>query len=308
MVSRTDYESGPSISPSATSAVPVTAAFRRISWGAIFAGVVISLITHFLLTTLGVGIGLSTVDPTAAGGTPQAGQITLGASIWWALSGILAALAGGWVAARLAGMAIRSAGLLHGLVTWAATTLVVLYLLTTAATSIVGGAFGALGGVVSGLGQAAGQAATTAASAVTGATGGPLEQVQQQARELLATGSDDPQATAEALTSALGRMLTTEGEPSPADREAVINLLTQRTGMTRQEAEQRLQEWQNAYQQAAAQAEQTALQAAEATTDAVSTVAISTFIALLLGAIAGAIGGWLGTPRDEAMLTTTTRY
>ncbi|WP_162913332.1 PhnA-like protein [Rhodospirillaceae bacterium SYSU D60014] len=309
MTTRTDYDLDRGASAPVTTATPMTSALRRISWGAVFAGVVISLITHLLLTTLGLGIGMSTIDPTR-GGSPDATPLTLGASIWWAVSGILAALAGGWVASRLAGIPVRTDGVLHGLVTWAATTLVVIYLLTSTAGSLLGGAFGVLGNAVSGLGQAAGQAATTAASAVTGGAGNPLETLQQQARDLLAANTDNPQAAADSLTAALARIAASGGEPSPADRQTVIDILSQQTGMTPQQAEQRLQEWVNSYQQTMAQAEQQAVQAAEATTDAVSTAAISSFIALLLGAIAGAIGGRMGTPREETVLTatTTTRY
>ena len=309
MATRTDYDMDRGAAASVTGVTPLTSALRRISWGAVFAGVVISLITHLLLTTLGLGIGMSTIDPTR-GGSPDAGPLTLGASIWWAVSGILAALAGGWVASRLAGIPVRTDGVLHGLVTWAATTLVVIYLLTSTVGSLIGGAFGVLGSAVSGLGQAAGQAATTAASAVTGGTGNPLEALQQQARDLLATNTDDPQAAADSLTAALGRIAASGGEASPADRQIVIDVLSQQTGMTPQQAEQRLQEWTTSYQETLAQTEQQAMQAAETTSDAVSTAAIASFIALLLGAIAGAIGGRLGTPREETVLatTTTSRY
>ena len=49
-------------------AVPVIG--RRISWGAVFAGVIILLIVQFVLSLLGVGIGASSIDPSQQGGTP----------------------------------------------------------------------------------------------------------------------------------------------------------------------------------------------------------------------------------------------
>src|SRR5690606_10405128 len=46
-----------------TDGAAAIASLRRVSWGAIFGGVVISLIVQFLLSMLGVGIGVATVDP-----------------------------------------------------------------------------------------------------------------------------------------------------------------------------------------------------------------------------------------------------
>ncbi len=39
------------------------AAIKRVSWGAIFAGAVITLVTQLALSILGIGIGASTVNP-----------------------------------------------------------------------------------------------------------------------------------------------------------------------------------------------------------------------------------------------------
>ncbi len=64
---RTGYD------PARTGDVAVAVAGRRISWGAVFAGVIIVLIVQFLLSLLGVGIGASTIDPSQrGGGTPRA--------------------------------------------------------------------------------------------------------------------------------------------------------------------------------------------------------------------------------------------
>ena len=36
---------------------------KRISWSAVFAGVLVAIVTQMLLTLLGLGIGLGTIDP-----------------------------------------------------------------------------------------------------------------------------------------------------------------------------------------------------------------------------------------------------
>src|SRR4029079_9318987 len=104
---------------------------NRVSWGAIFAGVVVGVVVQVLLTMLGVGIGVATIDPRTAD-NPAASTFSIVAGIWYVLSGILAAYAGGYIAARMSGKTVPTTGALHGLTTWAFTTLVVIYLMTTA--------------------------------------------------------------------------------------------------------------------------------------------------------------------------------
>src|SRR6266481_5315034 len=74
----------------------------KISWGAVFAGVVLDLATQLVLNLLGMGVGAATLSPVA-GDTPSATSLSVGAGIWFAISSILAALAGGYAAGRLAG-------------------------------------------------------------------------------------------------------------------------------------------------------------------------------------------------------------
>ncbi|WP_435171531.1 hypothetical protein [Falsirhodobacter sp. 1013] len=75
---------------------------KNVSWGAIFAGVAIALVVHVLLTMLGIGIGAATLDP-GTGDNPEATTFSVVSAIWYAVSGIVAAFAGGLVAARLSG-------------------------------------------------------------------------------------------------------------------------------------------------------------------------------------------------------------
>jgi hypothetical protein len=286
----------------------VAVAGRRISWGAVFAGVIIVLIVQFLLSLLGVGIGASTIDPSQRGGTPEASSIGIGAGLWWVICSLISVFAGAWVAGRLAGMPDRTDGMLHGLVAWGLAMLLLIYLLTTAVSSLVGGAFGVVGSAM----QAAGQGAQAAAGAATGAAQTPslLGPFQQDLQNLLAGARQQAQQTGqqvqqiasdENVRSVVQKAVTAGPESlSEADRQAAINALVQHTGMTRPEAEQRLAQWQQTYQQA----KQQAIQAAEATADAVSKASLWSFVALLLGAIVAAVGGMLGAPRRVAYART----
>ena len=53
---------------------------KRISWSAVFAGVLVAIVTQMLLTLLGLGIGLGTVDPLQER-NPVAG-LGIGSAIW----------------------------------------------------------------------------------------------------------------------------------------------------------------------------------------------------------------------------------
>jgi hypothetical protein len=84
-----------------------TIMLNQVSWGAVFAGATIALVMQIILNMVGVGVGLSTVD-VAAGDTPSAGSLSVGAGIWWVISGIVAAAVGGYIAGRLSGKASQS--------------------------------------------------------------------------------------------------------------------------------------------------------------------------------------------------------
>lgn len=271
--------------------MPGTAAFRRISWGAVFAGVVIIMVLQLVLSLLGIGIGLTTVDP-AAGQTPRAGTLGISAAIWWVVINLIAVFAGGWVAARLAGLPRRIDGILHGLVTWGAATLLLFYLLTSTVSSLVSGTLGVVGNAVS----AAGQGLTTAAGAVTGLDTQAMERIRQEAQQILSQGGQGGAPTAQQVTNFLQRLAS--GNVTQADLQNAAAELAERTGMSPQEAQATLQRWQATYQQAVQQARQ----AAEAAADTAAQASIWSFIALVLGGIAGGVGGMLGAPRDLDVL------
>lgn len=93
------------------------------TWSAVLAGVFTSLVIQILLTMLGLGVGLLTVDvPTATAAPATAGYL---AFVWWAVSGVIAAFAGGAVAASLAPDDTPAGRVGHALATWAVTTVIV---------------------------------------------------------------------------------------------------------------------------------------------------------------------------------------
>jgi hypothetical protein len=56
-----------------------TIMINRVAWGAIFAGVVVALVVQVLLTMLGAGIGMATLDPGSAD-NPAASTFSISAA------------------------------------------------------------------------------------------------------------------------------------------------------------------------------------------------------------------------------------
>lgn len=107
----------------------------RISWGAILAGAITAVVVAFLLNLLGLGIGLTTIDPMTEA-KPLDGLGT-GTLIWWGISNLAALFIGGMVAGRMCGLPMNSDGGLHGFLAWALYLILSLYLVS----STVGGIF-----------------------------------------------------------------------------------------------------------------------------------------------------------------------
>jgi len=120
------------------------ALWKRLSWPSVIAGTVVALTVQVWLGLIGLAIGAAVADP-AATQQPFAGLGVFG--IIWAMLTVIGALfAGGWIAARLANVPRSSDGTMHGVITWAATNVVVFYLMTTA----VAGLFGTIGNIATG--------------------------------------------------------------------------------------------------------------------------------------------------------------
>lgn len=277
---------------------------RRISWGAIAAGVVVVLVVQMALMLLGLAIGTATIDPAMAD-TPAASSLGIGGGIWWIAATAVSVFAGAWVAGRLAGMPSTTDGMLHGVVTWAVATLFAIYLLSTAIGGLVGGAFGALGSAAQAVGQGTQSLASTAMQVLPDDIRGQAQQLFDRAPAAAGQVQQEAQETRQAagggsMLDAVQRVVRgVQDGASPQDRDAALNVIAQQAGIPREQAEQRLTEFQATYRDYSAQAEEQARQSAQAAAETVSQVSFWSVVALVLGAILAAVGGRLGTPRDE---------
>jgi hypothetical protein len=263
-----------------------TILINEVSWSAVLAGIVIALTAQLLLNLLGVGIGLSTVDPLQ-GNNPDPKTFSIGAGVWWAVSGIVAALIGGYAAGRLSGRPKESTTGWHGLIAWAGTTLVVFYLLSTAVGAVVGGAFSAMGGV----GQIASTAAQTAAPAVASGNN-PFADIEQRIRS--ATGGADPAAARDAAVGAVRALVTGDPSQAQAAREQAAAALAQAQNIPIEQAREQVAQYEQQYRQAVEQAKQKAAAAADTAAKAATRAALFSVLALALGAIAAWFGGRAG--------------
>jgi hypothetical protein len=272
-----------------------TIAISSVSWGAVLAGLMVALVTQLILNLIGIGIGAASFDP-AAGTSPSASGFSIAAGVWWALSGIIASLAGGYTAGRMSGHTTDTAGAWHGLTAWAVTTLVVFYLLSTSIGAIVGGAFRTLGSVASGAGQAVGATAQSAAQVAAPAlskSADPFSSIEQSIRD--ASGGNDPAALREAAAPAMRALVTGDAAKAEEARERATQALAKAQNISAEQARTQVTQYEQQYRQTVDQAKQKAVAAADATATAVTRGALFGAIALLFGALAGWIGGRMGT-------------
>lgn len=272
----------------------------KVSWGSIFAGTVTALGLWVLLYSLGLALGLSSINPQDAGSAKSSGIFT---GIWGILAPLIALFVGGIVAGRCAGVQTKSSGGIHGLAMWGLTTLVGLWLVGNLVSALAGGLFS--------VGKTAVQA--TGATVAAGASqAGGLGQVARSFgldandalrpvnERLLAEGK--PQVTANQLEAATKDVVQTAVQQGRLDREILVSSIAEKTALSRADAEEvagRVEAQFNAAQgkvgQAAQQVQTGALQAADATGKAFWGV----FGALFLGLISAILGGTVGVNKRQ---------
>ena len=313
------------------------ALLNNISWGAIIAGVVVSLVVMLVLNLLGIGIGLASINPV----TEQApfSGVGTGAIIWWVISNLIAIFAGGYTAARLSGVPIPVIGVFHGILSWCLYTLVSFWLLTTTVGSIVSGVgsvvsqtLSAAGSVVSGgqgssgqSGQSGQQSSSLNLSQITsevkqilrqtddpalqpGAIKNKAENVAEDARQTLREGGN---VSDQEISNVIQQVLYRGGNlVDEIDKQDVASVIAARTNMSEQAANnaadavvRNFNEAKQQLQQFQAEAKQQAEETAAKTADAASSAAIWSFVALVLGAITAAASGKVGQPEDDFVAT-----
>ena len=240
-----------------------------VSWGAILAGGVASAAFTLFLVELVAGLGLVMVSPWSNSGA-SAATLSVAGGIALVLMAVMASALGGYIASRLR---TRWVGLhtdevylrdmAHGLIAWAFATLMTATVLASAAGVITGSVVG-------------GAASNPSLTDRTAYTVDTLFRSDKPANP-----ADQP--AAQASNAEASRILArgaTGSEITAADRTRLAQLVSARTGMSQQEAEQRVNDTINQAKQAADEARKAAAK-----------LAFWFAAALLAGALSGCLAG-----------------
>jgi hypothetical protein len=212
----------------------------KISWGSIFAGVLVAVGLLFLLGALGIAIGISAADP----GQTEASTLGAGAGIWTGLSLLIALFVGGMVATRTGAISDGATGFVEGALVWVVSMLLLAYLASSGVSMIAGTASSLVGG--------AAQAASSVMQSGGGANvdmSGSVDQMLQRLQDpktaqqiASATGMQQSEVQG-ALSDTAGRVEQNRNDPTKAAAEAKAGLseLMQKarsSGALEQKAEQ----------------------------------------------------------------------
>ena len=240
----------------------------QVSWGGIWGGVLVGLGLLLLLTSLGLALGVSAVDPES-----DNGALGIGAALWAAISLLLSLYVGGMASKRIGAIFDKTTGLFEGALVWVISLLLIVYLAGSGIGLVAGGAFKLVGGA----------SQTISAMMVPGNTSdisqGSIEQVVQRLR--------DPQ-TAKTIASAMGmeeKYVRTNLAQLADKAQAAKDNPAQAAGEVRQGIQEMMQR---------ARADGTFTQAAEKAKAAAAKTAWITFGALLLALVAAVLGALTG--------------
>ena len=249
----------------------------RISWGGIWAGVLTVMGTLLFLTTLGIAIGISAVDP----GQSDAGAFGAGAALWTSLSLLIALFVGGMAATRLGLVFDKAAGAFEGALVWVLSFLIILWLASSGVRLVASGISGLFGDVTQTIGSVA--------TGTDDLSSGSIDQMLARLH--------DPQ-TARTLAAATG-------VPEQEFR-ATLNSVAQRVAAARHNPEQAAAEVREGTRQLMDRARQQLPALAERAQDTATKTAWTTFAAMVISLAAAVAGAMVGRRRAEKRVLGTT--
>lgn len=292
-----------------------------VSWGAIFAGAAAAAALSLVLLMLGTGLGLSSVSAWAQAGVSAT---TFGVStiLWITLTQLLASGMGGYLAGRLrtkwVGVhtdEVYFRDTAHGFLAWAVASLATAALLTSVIGSMLGtdvqagaaaaaGAATASGAVVAGSETLKSSATTdpthyfidslfrkdpsAPANASSTAAGGPVAGPQER------SGGE---STAEVTRIFMNSLRT---GPLPAeDARYAGQIVAQRTGLSQQDAQMRVNDTYARMQAKLRDAQASAKAAADKARKAAAYGTLWIFISLLIGAFVASLAATYGGRRRD---------
>jgi hypothetical protein len=285
------------------------------SWGAILAGAVAAVSLSLVLVMLGAGLGFAAVSPWSEHGLSASG-FTVASSIWLIVTQWLAAAAGGYVAGRLRRRWLAThthevffRDTAHGLVTWGVATLLVATVLASSVGGLLGGGARAVGGLtaaggngVAGLGHSELPGPHGPMGPDPGGNPGAAYNLDKLFRgNLVGSTPDtsnqrthDDDSRSEAIHIAASAAMS--GTVSDEDRMYLSALVANKTGVSADEAQKRVDTFIQSVKDASTQARAAADDARKAAAQAALYTALALLIGAFIASVSAAIGGRL---RDE---------
>jgi hypothetical protein len=278
-----------------------------VSWGAILAGAAAAAALSLILLILGTGLGLSSVSPWAQSGVTAA-TFGTGTIVWLTFTQLAASGMGGYLAGRLRTkwLAVHTDEVYfrdtaHGFLAWAIASLATAALLGSVIGSIVGSGVQAGAAMAGGAANAATVAAVAGETSKPDADAGPMGYFVDSLFRKDANAQQGENApvsdTSVPPTAEVGRIFAGNAgnETLPAqDVQYLAQMVAQRTGLSQQDAEQRVVETYARMQAKARDAATSAKVAADAARKASSHAALWLFISLLFGAFVASVAATLG--------------
>ena len=300
-----------------------------VSWSAVLAGATAIAALSLILLMLGVGLGLSSVSPWAQQGI-SAAAFGLSTILWLGFTQLAASGMGGYLAGRLR---TKWTGVhtdetffrdtAHGFLAWAIASLVTAAFLGSAIGSILGTGVQAGAAAIGGAATTASTVAASGAGAVAakangnGNGNGSMADPTAYFVDSLFRGepSAAPASTGVRPEGASGdraapppiaevtRIFAINVGKStlpPQDVEYIGNLIARHTGLTEQEAEQRVTDTYATLYSTAQKAQATATVAADKARKAAAYGALWLFVSLLSGAFIASLGATIGGRQRNA--------
>jgi hypothetical protein len=259
---------GPAPASSSSASTPGSS---FVEWGAVLAGAILAVAISFVLLTFGAAIGLSATSPWPNSGVSA--KVVASVAVFWAMAQQIGAfMAGGYVAGRMrsrwheTGHEADFRDGLHGGLVWAVGVVIgaALFLSTAGGAAKTGA-------------EIAGQAGASAVATTNDPMGAVLDTMlrptiaqatAQTPPPSAGTTPTSPPATRARPVSGddtraeMSRILASsmaKGSLSTQDRTYLAQLVSQRTGLSQQEAERRVDEAITAARQAADKARRAAI-------------------------------------------------
>lgn len=275
---------------------------RCSSYFAIFSGVLAVLTTGLLLDLLGMAIGLSLFSPAKK----VLYSLSVGAVVWVFISTIASTYLGGWTAGYFNSLKGRGNGMLNGFVVSSLSMFIFLLLTFSAVGAVVSSSLSGLQYALAATKESASTVVSTVknvsdfspqlsekAKKAMPALKPITNKIKQKAAELL---PEENQPSAEKIKAELESLMTRylnsiENTNYEKTKRELVSFLSETTGKSPEEVNQKIDEWKNDYIEAKEQAYQAIAEVSKDTAKAISQFSLLNFFILISGIVAGMMGG-----------------